>query len=155
MNADTERYLDDFAPGQRYGNANRYRLDIARAKAFAEEFDPQPFHLDERAAEASLFRGLAVSGWLTASATMRLLVQGDLKPAGGILGAGIDELRWLRPVRTNDELRIESEVIEVAAPHPGRQLGVLRVRTVTFNQNDEEVMSLVASLRVPTRPARS
>ena len=145
------RHLEDFTPGQRFMSSERYRLDPARTKAFAAEYDPQPFHLDEHAAEASMFRGLAASGWLTAAVTMRLLVRSELRPAGGVLGAGIDELRWLRPVRLDDELRIESEVVEVGAPHPGRQLGVLRVRVVTFNQNDEPVMSSIASLRVPTR----
>ncbi|HEY6599269.1 MAG TPA: MaoC/PaaZ C-terminal domain-containing protein [Pseudomonadales bacterium] len=146
-----ERYFEDFALGQRVVGTQRIRLDAARAKAFAEEFDPQPFHLDASAAEQSLFRGLAVSGWLTGAVTMRLLVDGDLKPAGGILGAGIDELRWLRPVRADDELRIESEVIEVSAPQAGRQHGSVRVRTLTINQRDETVMSYIANLRVPVR----
>lgn len=151
----TERFLEDFAPGQRFTGPTRLRLDTARAKAFAEEFDPQSFHLDESAAEHSLFRGLVVSGWHAAAATMRLLVDSDLKPAGGILGAGIDELRWLRPLRPNDEIRVESEVLEVSAPAPGRQHGTLRVRTLTRNQRDEIVMSYVASLRVPARAAGS
>ena len=100
-----ERFFGDFAPGQRFIGTTRIRLDAARAKAFAEEFDPQPFHLDASAAEQSLFRGLAVSGWQTAAVTMRLLVDSELKPAGGILGAGIDELRWLRPVRARRRIR--------------------------------------------------
>jgi acyl dehydratase len=84
-----------------------------RIKTFAAEFDPQPFHLDENAAEDTIFRGLAASGWHTAAATMRLLVESEIKPAGGIVGAGFDEFRWLRPVRPRDELRLESEVLEV------------------------------------------
>jgi acyl dehydratase len=153
--AQGSRYLEDFAPGQRFGSVGQFRFDIARAKAFAAEFDPQGFHLDERAAQESLFSGLVVSGWHTAAATMRLLVDSELKPAGGILGAGIDELRWLRPVRPNDEIRVESEVLEVTAPQPGRQHGTLRVRTITLNQRDEPVMSYVATLRVPVRPHRT
>ena len=80
----------------------------------AAESDPQPFHLDEEAARVTIFRGLAASGWHTAALTMRLLVQGELAPAGGIVGAGFDELRWPRPVRPGDELRVESEVLRDA-----------------------------------------
>src|SRR5882672_830435 len=91
-------YLEDFAVGQTYGSG-RLRVDEQKIKAFAAEFDPQPFHLDEAAARDSIFRGLAASGWHTAALTMRLLVGSELKPAGGIVGAGFDEFRWPRPVR--------------------------------------------------------
>ncbi len=144
-------YLEDFTPGQRFVGATRYRLDHARAIEFASEFDPQVFHVDERAAAETVFRGLVVSGWHTAAITMRLLVDSDLKPAGGLLGAGIDELRWLRPVRPDDELRVESEVLDTAAPQSDRHHGTLRVRATTFNQRNEPVMSSVASLRVLAR----
>jgi len=146
-----ERFIEDFAPGQRFAEARPYTIDLAAAKAFAAEFDPQPFHLDEEAAATSVFHGLAISGWLTAAVTMRLIVLSGMKPAGGIVGAGIDDMRWLRPVRPNDALRVESEVVEVRAPKPGHHVGVLRVRSVTFNQSDEPVMSLVSTLRVPAR----
>jgi acyl dehydratase len=76
------------------------RIDKKSIKAFAAEFDPQPFHLDEEAARHTFFAGLAASGWHTAALTMRLLVESDLKPVGGILGAGADEFRWPRPVST-------------------------------------------------------
>ena len=88
-------------------------VDAEQIKSFAAEFDPQPFHLDEQAAQDTIFRGLAASGWHTAAMTMRLLVESELKPAGGIVGAGFDEFRWPRPVRPGDELRVESEVLEV------------------------------------------
>ena len=86
----TVRYLEDFVVGQTYGSG-RIRIDGDRIKSFAAEFDPQPFHLDEGAARDSIFRGLAASGWHTAALTMRLLVGSELKPAGGIVGAGFDE----------------------------------------------------------------
>src|SRR5439155_4453604 len=105
------RFLEDFAVGQTF-RSGRLRIDKERIKTFGAEFDPQPFHLDEEAARDTIFRGLAASGWHTAAVTMRLLVESDLKPAGGIVGAGADELRWPRPVRPGDELRIESEVLE-------------------------------------------
>jgi acyl dehydratase len=106
------RYLEDFAVGQTFGSG-RLRIDRERALAFAVEFDPQPFHLDEAAARRLIFGGLTVSGWHTAAVTMRLLVETELEPAGGIVGAGLDECRWPRPVRPGDELRVECEVLGV------------------------------------------
>ena len=144
------RYLEDFAVGQTYGSG-RVRVDGERIKRFAAEFDPQPFHLDEVAARNSLFGGLAASGWHTAALTMRLLVESELKPAGGIVGAGADEFRWPRPVRPGDELRIESEVIDVRPSKSRPHQGLIKVRTTTFNQDDEAVQVLVANLVVPRR----
>lgn len=119
---------------------------------FAAEFDPQPFHLDEQAASNSIFRGLAASGWHTAAATMRLLVESDLKPVGGIVGAGADDFRWPRPVRPGDELRVESEVLEVRPSQSRPEQGMIKVRTTTFNQRNEPVQILVSNLVVPRRP---
>lgn len=107
----TERYLEDFAAGQQL-SSSRARIDTEHIKSFAAEFDPQPFHLDEGAGSHSIFGGLAASGWHTAAITMKLLVESDFKPAWGIVGAGFEELRWPRPVRPGDELRVESEVLE-------------------------------------------
>ena len=92
----TVRYLEDFAVGQTYGSGRR-RIDTEQIKTFAAEFDPQPFHLDDEAARQTIFGGLAASGWHTAAVSMRLLVDSEFKPAGGILSLGFDELRWLRP----------------------------------------------------------
>ena len=147
----TERYLDDFAVGQTFGSG-RLRIDADRIKSFAAEFDPQPFHLDEEAARNGLFRGLAASGWHTAALTMRLLVESELKPAGGIVGAGFDELRWPRPVRPGDELRVESEVLEVRPSKSRPEQGMIKVRTTTLNQNGEAVQISVGNLVVPRRP---
>src|SRR5215831_15476283 len=108
-----KRYLEDFQVGQTFSGATRIRVDAEGVKRFAAEFDPQPFHLDEAAARASPFGGLVASGWHTAAITMRLLVDSDLSPAGGILGVGFDELKWPRPVRPGDELRAQSEILEV------------------------------------------
>jgi acyl dehydratase len=85
--------------------------EAARIKEFAAEFDPQPFHLDESAAKASLFRGLAASGWHTAAVAMRLIVTGGLRPANGVLGPG-GEIAWPRPTRPGDILRVQSEIVE-------------------------------------------
>jgi acyl dehydratase len=147
----TARYLEDFAVGQIYGSG-RMRIDGERIKRFAAEFDPQPFHLDDDAARNSIFRGLAASGWHTASLTMRLLVESELNPAGGIIGAGFDEFRWPHPVRPGDELHLESEVIEVRPSKSRPEQGLIKVRTTTFNQDGKAVQVLVANLVVPRRP---
>ena len=145
-----ERYLEDFAVGQTF-RSSRVQIDKDRITTFAAEFDPQPFHLDEDAARDTIFGGLAASGWHTAAVTMRLLVESDLRPAGGIVGAGFDDFRWLRPVRPGDQLRIEAEVLEVRPSRSRPQQGVIKVRTTTLNQNDEAVQVTVGNLVVPRR----
>src|SRR4051812_13034089 len=147
----TKRYLEDFSIGQKFGSG-RLQIDEGRIKSFAREFDPQPFHLDDEAARDSIFRGLAASGWHTAALTMRLLVESELKPAGGIVGAGFDEFRWPRPVRPGDELHLESEVLEARASRSRADQGVIKVRTTTVNQSGEPVQVSVGSLIVRRRP---
>jgi acyl dehydratase len=147
----TPRYLEDFAVGQTF-RSGPLRIDTERIKTFAAEFDPQPFHLDEEAARDMIFRGLAASGWHTAAVTMRLLIESDLKPAGGIVGAGFDELRWPRPVRPGDERRIESEVLEVRPSRSRPDQGLIKRRTTTLNQNGESVQVAVGYLVVRRRP---
>jgi len=147
-------YLEDFEPGQKFGSG-RARVEAARIKTFAREFDPQPFHLDEDSARDTFFKGLAASGWHTAAMTMRLLVEGELKPAGGIIGAGFEEMRWPRPVRPGDELRVESEVLEVRPSKSRPDQGVIKVRTTTLNQNEEPVQVFVGNLIVLRRPGSS
>jgi acyl dehydratase len=146
----TVHYLEDFAVGQTYGSP-RLRVDEARAIDFAKEFDPQPFHLDDKAARGTIFSGLAASGWHTAAMTMRLLVEGELKPAGGIIGLGFDEFRWPRPVRPSDELHLTSEILEVRPSKSRPDQGLVKVRTTTFNQNNEPVQITVGNLLVPRR----
>jgi acyl dehydratase len=147
----TKRFLEDFAVGQTFGSG-RLRLDNESIKKFANEFDPQPFHLDDEAAHNSFFRGLAASGWHTAAATMRLLVEGELKPAGGIIGTGFDEFRWPHPVRPGDELRVESQVLEVRPSKSRPDHGLIKVRTTTLNQHGEAVQVMIGNLLVPRRP---
>ena len=144
------RYLEDFAIGQTFASG-RLRVDKEQIKAFAAQFDPQPFHLDEDAARDTIFGGLAASGWHTAALTMRLLVESEIEPAGGIVGAGFDEFRWPRPVRPGDELHIESEVLEVRASRSRPNQGLIKVRTTTLNQRDEAVQVQIANLIVPRR----
>jgi acyl dehydratase len=148
----SEIYLEDFAAGQIYGSGH-IMVETERIKAFAAEFDPQPFHLDEDTARRSIFGGLAASGWHTAALTMRLLVQSEFQPAGGIIGASFDEFRWLLPVRPGDELHVESEVLEVRPSKSRPNQGLVKVRTTTKNQKGEAVQVFVGNLVVPRRPA--
>ena len=148
----TGRYFEDYAVGQTFGSL-RMRVDAERVRSFASEFDPQPFHLDAAAAARTVFRGLVASGWHTAAMSMRLFVDGDLKPEGGIVGMGFDEFRWPRPVRPGDELRLKSEVLEVRPSSSRPQLGLIKVRTTTLNPNDEPVQIMVGNLLVRRRPA--
>jgi len=148
------RYLEDFEPGQKFGSGE-LSVEATCIKSFAAEFDPQPFHLDEDSARETYFKGLAASGWHTAAMTMRLLVDSELKPAGGIIGAGFDEMRWPRPVRPGDELHVESEVLEVRPSKSRPDQGVIKVRTTTLNQNGEPVQVFVGNLIVLRRSALS
>ncbi len=144
-------YLEDFSAGQSF-TTGRHRIDEAQIHRFAGEFDPQPFHLDGNAAKATLFGGLAASGWHTAALTMRLTVDSDFVPAGGIIGAGFDELSWPRPVRPGDELHLLIEVLEVRPSRSRPDRGMIKVRTTTLNQNDEPVQISVGNLVVQRRP---
>ncbi len=146
-----ELYLDDLAAGQVYrsGETTVSEAEIVR---FADEFDPQPFHLDAEAARATFFGGLAASGWHTAALTMRLLVDSEMRIAGGIIGAGMDEVRWPKPLRPGDTIRLESEVLEVRPSRSRPSQGLAKVRTTTLNQHGEAVQVLVANLLVVRRP---
>ena len=130
-------YLDDLHVGQRF-SAGSYRMTEDRIKAFAAEFDPQPFHLDDAEARRSIFQGLAASGWHTAAATMRLLVKGGLPIAGGLIGLG-GEIAWSKPTRPGDTLRVEVEILEVTLSRSKPDRGVVTTRCITFNQKDEQV----------------
>ena len=145
-------HLEDFAVGQKYHSA-RLPVDAAAIKSFANAFDPQPFHLDEEAARSTFFGGLAASGWHTAALTMRLLVESDLRPAGGIIGARGEELTWPRAVRPGDELEVETEVLEVRPSGSRPRHGFVKFRTTTLNQRQEPVQVLVMSLLVERRAA--
>jgi acyl dehydratase len=157
MTADKDRaplYFEDFAIGQIY-RTGELVVDADAIKTFAKNFDPQPFHLDEAAAAKTFFHGLAASGWHTAALTMRLLVTEGAPIAGGIIGAGMDELQWPRPVRPGDRLHLESEVLEVRPSRSRPEQGLVKMRTTTFNQNNESVQIVVANLVVPRRATAS
>lgn len=121
--------LDDLKVGQRFRSGSR-RITADEIKRYAAEFDPQPFHLDEEAAQASFFKGLAASGWHTAAITMRLLVDGGLPFKSGIIGGG-GELVWAKPVRPGDELHVEAEIVSITPSRsdPNRAAVVVRIET--------------------------
>ena len=148
----TKYYLEDFVVGQIF-KSGRKRVDKNEIFAFAREFDPQPYHVDEKAAQQSVFGGLAASGWHTAAMTMRLMIDGEFRPAGGILGVGFDELSWPRAVRPGDELHVRSEILEVRPSKSRPDRGMIRVRNTTLNQNDEVVQVFTGNILVPRRPA--
>lgn len=148
----SEQYLDDFIAGQRFLSP-RLVMDSDAIKRFATEYDPQPFHLDEQAAQGTIFRGLAASGWHTAALTMKLLVESEFKPAGGLVGASLEELRWPRPTRAGDELHVETEILEIRPSKSRPQQGIVKVRVTTFNQKQEVLQVYVGNLVVQRRPS--
>jgi len=148
-----ELYLEDFTAGQTFPPASRVRVNKDDIVAFARQFDPQFFHLDEEAARTSIFGGLVASGWHTAALTMRLLTEREAKPAGGSIGLGFDGMRWPIPVRPGDELSIETEVLEVRPSKSRPTHGLIKMRTRTRNQKGEVVQELIQNAMVPRRSA--
>ena len=148
--ANSVLYLEDLRVGQRFSSGT-HALDQAQIKTFARQFDPQPFHLDEDEARDTLFTGLAASGWHTAAITMRLMVDGGVPLAGGIIGAG-GEINWPKPTRPGDILHVESEIVEVTPSRSRPDRGMVTVRSETLNQRGETVQVLTAKLIVPRRP---
>ena len=148
----TRQYLEDYAVGQVY-RSGRLQVEKDELIAFAAQFDPQPYHLDEEAARKSVFGGLAANGWHPAALTMRLVVDGEFRPADGILGVGFDDLSWPRPVRPGDELHVESEILDVRPSKSRPDRGMIRVRTTTFNQDGKPVQIYTGNLIVPRRPS--
>lgn len=144
------RYLDDLKAGDRF-LSGKHTIDEVQIKSFAAQFDPQPFHLDDEAAKATLFGGLAASGWHTAAITMRLLV-GGLPLAGGIIGAG-GEITWPKPTRPGDVLQVESEVVSVTPSRSRPDRGMVVVRYETRNQQGDVLQLSVFKLVVPRRPS--
>lgn len=142
-------HFDDLHVGDRFssGTVEVTETDIKR---FAGEFDPQPFHLDNEQARGTMFGGLAASGWHTAALTMRLLVTGGPKLAGGVIGAG-GEIEWKTPTRPGDVLHVDSEVLELIPSRSRTDRGVVVLRSKTINQRGEVVQTLTAKLMARRR----
>jgi len=134
----------------KFNSVRSYKVTAEEIKEFAERYDPQPFHLDEDAGESSFFKGLAASGWLTAAIVMRLRVE-SIKIAGGMIGAGVEEIRWKQAVRPNDTLRTEAEILSVRHSSSRPTFGVIRSRTLVYNQRDEVVMRSIVNFLAPLK----
>ncbi len=144
-------YFEDLQPGQTFKTGRR-TLDAESIKAFAREYDPQPFHTDPEAAKSTFFRELVASGWHTMAVTMRLIVEGEFRPVGGVIGGGVDEFRWPKPVRPGDTLTVVSEIIETRPSKSREDIGLVRSRHTTHNQHGEVVQTFIANHVVQRRP---
>jgi acyl dehydratase len=144
-------WFDDFELGMRFkgGEVAVSEQDIVR---FASEFDPQPMHLDDEAARKTLFNGLAASGWHTAAMAMAMAVK--LRPFGPhpLIGLGVDELRWMMPVRAGDVLHIEGELVELT-PSRTKPQGIVKIKWTAYNQRGEAVYTFTPIGIVPRRPS--
>ena len=143
-------YLDDLSVGQKF-TSGTFHITEEKIKTFAAEFDPQPFHLDEAAAQPSVFGGLAASGWHTAAIAMRLLVDGGLPLGNGIIGLG-GELAWTKPTRPDDTLHVESEILEIVPSRSKPNQAIVKVRSTTLNQHGEPVQAFTSKCLVFKRP---
>jgi acyl dehydratase len=144
-----ERYFEDWNVDDRVETGS---IELTRDAAldFARGYDPQPFHLDDAAAERSFFGKLAASGWQTASLAMRLIVESGAFPRGGVIGLGIEQLRWLKPVYPGDTLRVSLRIASLRAMQ-NRESGIVRFENTTYNQHDDAVMTHVAIAMIPRR----
>ena len=144
-------YLDDLVVGQKF-KSREYLLDAEQIMTYAREFDPQPFHTDPEQAKNTFFKGLAASGWHTASITMKLVVE-SLPMSAGVIGAGVEELSWPLPTRPGDRLHLESEVLEIIPSRSRPERAIVRIRCETKNQNGEVVQSFIPKLLAFKRSA--
>lgn len=146
------RYFEDLKPGDKFNTAE-YEVTAEEIIRYGKQYDPQPFHTDPVAARSTLFGQLVASGWLTASVSMRLMVLGEMELDGGVIGQGVETIRWPRPVLPGDRLRVVSEVLELR-PTPARpDRGQVVIRCQTCNQADKVVQDMTATLVVARRPA--
>ena len=144
-------HFEDFQAGAVH-DLGSVQMTRERIVSFAREFDPQPFHVDEEAARSSIYGGLIASGWHTCAAFMRLFAEGLLNRSASLGSPGVDELRWLKPVRPGDVLRGRSTIVSVE-PHPRRpDRGTVRSLGELFNQDGALVMSLRAANLIGRRP---
>jgi acyl dehydratase len=143
-------HWEDFTAGQvaEYGPRRVTRDEIV---GFAAEFDPQPMHLDEAAGAASMLGGLGASGWHTCCLLMRMLVDGFLHDAASMGSPGVDEVKWLAPVRPDDELTVRATVLETRASQSRPDRGFVKFQYDMFNASGLQVMTLTTSLMIARR----
>jgi len=145
-----ELYFEDFYVGQKFDSIGAAKVTAQEIKEFGQKYDPQPFHLDEQAGEGSFFKGLAASGWLTAAIVMRLRVE-SITVAGGMIGAGVEEMRWTEPVRPGDTIRSEIEVLGVRHSTSRPELGIVRTRSIAYNQRNQVVLRSTVNFLAPLK----
>ena len=150
LSPNQELYFEDFYVGQKFLSSGSARVSAEEIKEFGQKYDPQPFHLDEAAGQGSFFKGLAASGWLTAAVVMRLRVQ-SIKVFGGMIGAGVEEMRWTEPVRPGDTIRSEIEVLGVRHSTSRPNYGIVRTRSLAYNQNNVVVMRATVNFLAPLK----
>jgi acyl dehydratase len=138
--APAPRFFEDFTVGLRFRSFGAIPVTAERIRSFAAEFDPQPFHLDDEAARGTLFGGLVASGWHTAAVAMRLIVDSDLGLSGRGAGLAVESMRWWRPVRAGDVLRVEGTVTETRPSRSLTDRGIVKFETIVHNQRDEAVL---------------
>lgn len=136
-----ERYWEDYVPGVVH-KIGSIEVEEAEMIAFARRFDPQPFHTDPKAAEKSAFGGLIASGWFTASCVMRILVDHYISHVASLGSPGVDQIRWLRPVRPGDVLSVQATVTEAERSRSKPEQGFIRALVEVLNQRDEVVMTM-------------
>ena len=145
------RYLEDLEPGETF-ESPRHTITQAAIVAFAREYDPQPFHVDAEAAKASFFRKLIASGWHTGALTMMMLNQAGMDLAGGIIGAGTEDLRWPTPLEPGDTIHVRVEILEARRSKSRPEIGIARMRIRTLRDDGTAVQEMTANLVVPVRP---
>ena len=145
------RYYEDLEAGDTYALEGRYEVDREEITAFAEQYDPQPFHLEEAAAADSVFGGLVASGWHTAAMCMRLVVEDFLDPETSMGASGVADLEWIEPVRPGDTLRVEIETLETRPSENRPEMGHVRMKLTGYNQHDDAVIEWVSDGMVRRR----
>jgi acyl dehydratase len=141
------RYFEDMIVGTKTRSSRSYKVTREEVIAFARQYDPQPFHLDEEAAKQTYFGRLSASGWHTGAMAMRLMVDTwrDGEPTAGLGSPGLDELRWVKPVYPGDELVVEVELIEKRRSKSRPDMGITKSRQTVLNQHGEVVMTMIGN----------
>jgi acyl dehydratase len=146
------KYLDDFKEGFSETTGS-YKVTEDEIVAFARAYDPQPIHTDKAFAEKGLFGGLIASGWQSCGIAMRLLVDHVIKDVAVVASPGVDEIRWLLPVRPGDVLHLKWTIVDIRHSTTKPDRGIVRAQSDLINQKDETVMNLVGMTIVLTRPS--
>lgn len=144
-------YWEDFHVGV-LGEFGPYLVTREEMLAFAHEFDPQPMHLDDEAAKATMLGGLSASGWHLCSILMRMIADGFILKSASMGAPGVDEVKWLRPVRVGDRLTLKATVRETRVSNSRPDMGFVRLFYEMFNQRAERVMTLESSAMLERRP---